>query len=336
MTNLDIALHESINGNPDVSEALLRAENQDDPRVKFNLGWHELRHGNFTLGFEGMNTGRFIRVFGSPPIPGSIWKDQDLHGKTILFRCEGGLGDQICNLRFAKGFEAKGAKVVVECDSMLAAFFSSQGFACCTDHRAVFYDYWIPAMSAAYILGHTYETLPGNPYLSAKPRELYSLPGELKVGIRWAGNPKFEHEQHRVFDPQPLLDLHTLDGIRLYSLQRDANLVDALPFPDMRDHMKTWTDTAEIIAGLDLVITSCTSIAHLSAALGVPTWVIVPVLPYYVWALPGETSPWYESVTLFRQQRYGSWTDPMRDIKTRLEMFLTDKSCMTLHRVQAA
>jgi hypothetical protein len=58
---------------------------------------------------------------------------------------------------------------------------------------------------------------------------------------------------------------------------------------------------------MDLVITSCTSIAHAAAALGKPTWVIVPILPYYIWALPGNKSPWYDSVTLFRQEVYKEW-----------------------------
>ena len=95
-------------------------------------------------------------------------------------------------------------------------------------------------------------------------------------------------------------------------------MVDGLPFADLRDRMKTWEDSASIIQGLDLVITSCTSIAHLSAALGKETWVIVPVLPYYTWAIPGETSGWYNSVRLFRQEKYGAWDAPLQKIEAAL------------------
>jgi hypothetical protein len=158
--------------------------------------------------------------------------------------------------------------------------------------------------------------------LDAEPKQLYSKPDTFKVGIRWAGNPKFEHEQHRKFDPQPLIDLHKLDGITLYSLQRDDNLIDGLPFADLRDQMKTFEDTASIIKGLNLVITSCTSIAHLSAALGVKTWVIVPIMPYYAWAEPKDTSVWYDSVRLFRQQKYGDWSHPLEEVKSALIQFL--------------
>jgi len=82
--------------------------------------------------------------------------------------------------------------------------------------------------------------------------------------------------------------------------------------------MKTFEDTASIIAGLDLVITSCTSIAHLSAALGKETWVIVPIMPYYAWAERKPTSVWYESVKLFRQQQYGDWSHPLSEVRSEL------------------
>lgn len=322
MHPLDLALQASINGNPDVSEDILRSyPQQDDARVVFNLGWHEMRHGNLKKGLEMMDAGRFISTFGLPRVPGEIWRNQDLTNKTLLFRCENGYGDEIMNFRFAKDFEAKGARVVVSCLPTLMPLFSRHGFVCVDNEAAAFvhYDYWVPAMSAAHILGYDSDNFPGKPYLTANPKALYAKPGTLKVGIRWAGNPQFEHEQHRRFDPQPLIDLHSLGGVTLYSLQRDENLIDGLPFADLRDQMKTWEDTASIIQGLDLVITSCTSIAHLAGALGKETWVIVPVLPYYPWAFPSEKSVWYESVRLFRQKEYGNWDAPLNAIRKALQ-----------------
>ena len=322
---LDMALTACINGHPEISEDILRSQpEQDDARIVFNLGWHEMRHGNLKKGLQMMDAGRFINVFGLPRIPGEIWKDQDLTNKTLLFRCENGFGDQIMNFRFAKDFVKKGARVVVSCAPELMPLFARHGFVCIDNGATpyIHYDYWVPSMSAAHILGYDTDNFPGQFYLDAEPKQLYSKPDTFKVGIRWAGNPKFEHEQHRKFDPQPLIDLHKLDGITLYSLQRDDNLIDGLPFADLRDQMKTFEDTASIIKGLNLVITSCTSIAHLSAALGVKTWVIVPVMPYYAWAEPKDTSVWYDSVRLFRQQKYGDWSHPLEEVKSALIQFL--------------
>ncbi len=322
---LDMALTACINGHPEISEDILRSQpEQGDARIVFNLGWHEMRHGNLKKGLQMMDAGRFINVFGLPRIPGEIWKDQDLTNKTLLFRCENGFGDQIMNFRFAKDFVKKGARVVVSCAPELMSLFARHGFVCIDNGATpyIHYDYWVPSMSAAHILGYDTDNFPSQFYLDAEPKQLYSKPDTFKVGIRWAGNPKFEHEQHRKFDPQPLIDLHKLDGITLYSLQRDDNLIDGLPFADLRDQMKTFEDTASIIKGLNLVITSCTSIAHLSAALGVKTWVIVPIMPYYAWAEPKDTSVWYDSVRLFRQQKYGDWSHPLEEVKSALIQFL--------------
>jgi len=325
---LDLALQASISGQPDISEDILRSQpEQDDARVVFNLGWHEMRHGNLKKGLQMMDAGRFINCFGLPRLEGEIWRDQDLTNKTLLFRCENGLGDQIMNFRFAKDFQDKGARVVISCHPQLMPLFSRHGFVCIDNGATpyIHYDYWVPAMSAAHILGYDTDTFPGQPYLTAEPKKLYGKSNTLKVGIRWAGSPEFEHEQHRRFDPQPLIDLHEVDGVTLYSLQRDDNLIDGLPFADLRDQMKTFDDTASIIQGLDLVITSCTSIAHLSAALGKETWVIVPILPYYAWAVPGEKSVWYDSVRLFRQTEYGNWDEPLNNVRLALEQKLNMK-----------
>jgi hypothetical protein len=318
---LDIALTASINGHPEISEDILRAQPQDDARVVFNLGWHEMRHGNLSKGLSLMDAGRFINCFGLPRIPGPIWRDKPLEGKTLLFRCEGGFGDQILNFRFARDFVAKGARVLVSCAPELKAIFSRHGFICVDNEgvNRVHYDYWVPAMSAAHILGYEMNTLSGAPYLTAEPRKLFAKPGTLRVGIRWAGSSEFEHQQHRVFPSAPLIDLHNLSGVTLYSLQRDENLVDGLPFADLRDQLKAWEDTASIIAGLDILISSCTSTAHMAAALGVETWVIVPVLPYYTWAVPGERSAWYDSVRLFRQAKYGEWDQPLQAVRQKLQ-----------------
>ena len=318
---LDEALSYAINGAPDRSEEILREQPQNDYRVLFNLGWHEMRNRNMKKAFEHFNYGRFIDVFGLPALPGKIWKDEPLEGKTLLFRCEGGYGDQILNFRFAKRFEEMGARVLVSCAPELKALFSRHGFIC-VDNEVIMcahYDYWVPAMSAAYVLDMEYEDLDGSPFISpTEPRKLFSKSGTLKVGIRWSGSPEFEDEQHRRFPPELMIGLHDIPNTTFYSLQRDENLVDGLPFGDMREQMKSWDETANIIAGCDVIITSCTSIAHLSAAMGKPTWIVTPIMPYYTWVVPGNTSNWYDSVRLFKQEKYGEWEYPFQKIREEL------------------
>lgn len=316
---LDVALKLAIEGEADWSERILRDQPQDDPRAVFNLGWHDLRHGNLRAGMDKLNAGRILNVFGSPPLQTTapIWRGPD---PTILLRLEGGLGDQIVNARFATTLAQHGRVVVMGDAKLLDLIRTIDGVneVVAEGEPLPDHDYWVPAMSAAYVLKMEYENLRGAPYLHAKPR---TFPKGLNVGLRWAGNPQFEHEQHRKFDPALMLALANIPNANFYSLQRDTDLLD-VPFTDLRGEMTTWTNTASILAGLDLVITSDTSIGHCAAALGVETWIIVPVLPYYMWALPGNTTPWYDTVTLYRQQTYGNWAAPFakitEDLHTRI------------------
>lgn len=315
---LNVALELSQHGQLDAAERILRSLPQDDLRVQYNLGYYDIRAGNLLKGMEGMNVGRWLRTFGSPAISTKpLWKDQPLHNKTLLFHSEGGYGDHIINIRFAKMFTDMGARVVVSTYPSMFELFRQlpwiyQLVSSDTAH-GVDHDYWVPAMAAPYVLGLT--AIDATPYIS---RYEYEPSDKLRVGIRWSGNPQFEHEQNRRFDPRLMLQLADTADVQLYSFQRDTNL-QALPSQiiDLQHELIDWTDTQKWISSMDLMITSCTSVAHLSAAMGVPTWVIVPCLPYYVWV--NDDIKWYDSVTVYKQQTFGDWSHPFQQIYADIE-----------------
>ncbi len=60
------------------------------------------------------------------------------------------------------------------------------------------------------------------------------------------------------------------------------------------------------MAGLDLVITSCTAPLHLAGALGVPTWGMIPASPHFAWLLERTDSAWYPTLRLYRQEKFGT------------------------------
>jgi hypothetical protein len=324
---LDVALEYAIAGEREKSKQILLNQPQEDPRVVFNLGWHDLAEGRMHEGFGKLNAGRWIDAFGSRPLKtdAPIWRGPN---PIILLRLEGGLGDQIVNVRFAKNLSQYG-DVIVLCDATLVELFSKVegvSHAQCECEGIPYHDYWVPGMSAPFVLNMEYEDLSGEAYLNVSPRK---LDGDFKVGLRWSGNPKFEHEQHRKFDPELMIKLSKMKGATFYSLQRDSDLQD-IDFKDLSSEMKTWEDTASIIKGLDLVITSDTSVAHCAGALGVETWMVIPVLPYYLWALPGDTTPWYNSIRLFRQETYGSWKEPFKNISTELRKKINNRNNQNL------
>ena len=333
-TRLNLQVLHYVNGNEAaayaISDELLRLAPQD-PRVLFNRGWHLIRRGQFQSGFAHLENGRMLKTYGSPPLASSrpLWNpEKSRPGDTLLLTLEGGLGDEILNVRFVRELARDyKLRVVVICTPSLAPVFHRMPEVAAVAQKeaclGIYHDWWAPGMSLPLLLKVEPKTLDGKPYLksdSARTQGLKGIldatgKGKLKIGIRWAGSPQFEHQQLRKFPPKTLLSLAGVANVQLYSLQTDNDLV-TLPegIIDLDPLIHDWDDTAAILQNMDLVISSCTSVAHMSAAIGRPTWVLVPVLPYYVWALPGSASPWYQSVRLFRQPSFGSWDLVEKDL----------------------
>jgi hypothetical protein len=310
-------------------------------RADFNRGWHEMMGGDLFEGFTLMNKGRNAELWGNKHIGTDkpIWDGSALNGKHILFNCEAGIGDQMLFVRFVKEISERGGKVIVSCDDKsLAGIFSRiPGVSAVVDGKVapgVYHDYWIPSMAVPQILETTYDDLSGKPYLTATDKYIKKFKpmmqsDKLKVGIRWSSMPSGgvtntlgDAYLSRKFPSSLMFNAVIQDHVQLYSLQRD-DAVDEMPrmsgIVDLSDLILTWEDTAGAIANLDLVISSCTSVAHLSAAMGKPTWIIIPLMAYYTWAMPGNKTAWYDSVTLFRQEVYGSWEAPFEKVKQELK-----------------
>jgi hypothetical protein len=311
----------------------LEALDPTDPKAKFNRGWFLINQGKLQEGFQCLENGRALKVYGSGKINTTkpIWDQSDLKGKTVILNMECGFGDQMIYARFATEIWKRGGKCIMCCEKSLhPLFLRIPGVKECITLDEVsrtYHDFWIPGFSASWLFGHEFDTLPNEPYIFAKNEsvDLWKTmlnTEKIKVGIRWSGSPLFEHQQFRIFPAEKLINLHKdFPHIQFYSLQRDTD-VKELPetISDLQHLIISWEDTAACIANLDLVITSCTSIAHLASAMGKPTWVIVPLLPYHVWAYGGDHSPWYQNTTkVFRQTKFGDWTETFQKVSDELK-----------------
>ncbi len=107
-------------------------------------------------------------------------------------------------------------------------------------------------------------------------------------------------------------------------LQKDIRAEDAAvlaSFPRLHAHAGELPDfaaTAALAAEMDLVVSVCTSVAHLAGALGRPLWVLLSFMPDYRWLLDRSDSPWYPTATLFRQPRFGDWGSVVEEARKRL------------------
>jgi Flp pilus assembly protein TadD len=258
------------------------------------------------------------------------WDGSPLEGQTILLHAEQGFGDVIQFIRFAPLVRERGGQVVVECPGPLIPLLR--------DCAGV--DRFIPAgsplpdfaahaslMSVPAILKTTASTLPAQvPYLRPDPeraqywrRELSTREG-LSIGIVWQGNPKHHNDRHRSIPLAQFEPLAYVDGVRLFSLQKEHGLdqLSSCRFPvtdvagRLDESAGAFVETAAVMSGLDLIVTCDTASAHLAGALGLPVWVALPVTADWRWLLDREDSPWYPTMRLFRQDRLNNWEEVFR------------------------
>jgi hypothetical protein len=135
--------------------------------------------------------------------------------------------------------------------------------------------------------------------------------GRARVGLVWSGNANNWIDARR----RILLSDWTQylpSGFDYYSLQKDVREEDKATlesgtmiryFNEERD----FVDTSALCECMDIVISVDTSVAHLSAALGRRTWILLPVVPDWRWMRERDDSPWYPTVRLYRQQVAGNW-----------------------------
>lgn len=262
---------------------------------------------------------------------------QSLDGKTILLHGEQGLGDMLQFCRYASCVALRGATVLLEVKAPLVALCATLAGVARVLARGEALppiDYHCPLMSLPLAFGTTLENIPASAgYLHADPAKIAHWRARLqsgsrpRVGLVWSGNAR-QRNDHKRSLPLALLLAHLPADIDYVCLQTDvrdtdrAALVGSGRIQDFGAELD-FDHTAAVCAGLDLVVGVCTSIVHLSAALGRPTWVLLPFSPDWRWLLGRSDSPWYQSVTLYRQTAPGDWQSALRrlaeDLRRRFD-----------------
>jgi hypothetical protein len=145
----------------------------------------------------------------------------------------------------------------------------------------------------------------------------------LRVGLVWSGNPLHTNDVNRSTSLRQM-SVILVDRARFYSLQKQPRPQDKVALlergnvVDLSEHLTDFVETAAVISHLDLVVTVDTSVAHLAAALGRPTWILLPHTPDYRWLLDRDDSPWYPSVRLFRQDERRTYDSALARVREAL------------------
>lgn len=286
-----------------------------------------LGRGDFAEGWREFEW-RFAaggRTPGRPGYAAPVWDGSPLAGQTVMVWIEQGLGDHIQFSRFIHGIRERGGRVWLQTPKSLMRLYATldgvdrlipEG---ATDEEIGAFDFQIPLLSLARIFGAAPDRLPGPvPYLAvpAGAEEacagLPSAGGELRVGIVWASRQGVSVGGRRDCGVEPFVRLAQLPGVTLHSLQFGERAQDLAAHPDsgiadLSNVVGDFATTAAFVQAMDLVITVDTAMAHLAGALGQRVWTLLSDPADWRWLRGRDDSPWYPTMTLFRQSRPGDW-----------------------------
>jgi len=265
------------------------------------------------------------------------WGGEPIEGKTILLHGEQGLGDAIQFCRYAPLVAERGARVILEVDRRLQTLMSSlDGVAQVlpVGDPLPEFDVHCPLLSLPRAFHTLLETVPSRtPYLHSPPERLAKWSSRLgpkhglRVGLIWSGNPAHHRDHARSIELSALSTL--LDtGATFFSLQKDARPADAAVLAERKDviqladELADFADTAAVMMHFDLIISVDTSTVHLAGALGRPVWILLPYLPDWRWLLDRDTSPWYPTARLFRQDATRRWDSVVPRVQSALSKMM--------------
>ncbi len=310
------------------------------PGTQYNLALACLREGKFREGWQRHEWRWQFRELSLRPrkFKQSQWNGQQLNGETVLLHAEQGLGDTIQFIRYLPLVAARGARIVLEVQPQLLTLLQAATCAvqvCARGEALPDFAYHLPLMSLPLVFDTDIDSIPSSsPYLCVdessieRARRVHPRRGpNLRVGLVWAGNPRFRGDQVRSTSLEALLPLSEIGCIDIFSLQFGAAVEQIVPlqkqFPltDACSKSKDFAETAALVATLDLVISVDTAIAHLAGAMGLPVWVLLPYLADWRWLERREDSPWYPRARLFRQPSPGDWRAVAERVRDALGVF---------------
>jgi len=300
--------------------------------LKVNISLQLLLDGQLAEGWD-LYEERFFRPVR--PVPNRKfsqpwWRGEPLKDQRLLLWGEQGAGDRLMFARLLPHVLEQARGVIVETDprmlSLMQRSFPQANWIAersPADPLTRTADWQAPIGHLAKVYVRALDQFDeGGPYLKPEPQlvqewatRLNSLNGK-KVGIVWAGNPGHQNDKNRSMPLETLQPLLDLPGLSFVSLQVGDQ---AGKFGEFSDHffdaapmLKSYDDTAALLANLDMVVGVDTSVVHLAGAVGCPAHVLIPYCPDWRWLIGSpDSTPWYRCLHLYRQSQWRDWTAPV-------------------------
>jgi hypothetical protein len=324
------AFNIALQGDRKTSENILldlikkHPERQEDMRSA--LSGKLLREGKIAegiLSFLGTfkpKSGKFDQILKIKRWTGTIQP-----GKTIYVEGEGGIGDEIINIRFFKYIQDFGMTPVLYSSwskyrEDTVDLFRRNGFEVITETYSIDRSQlWAPMMSLPGYLNLDESKLWYGTYLKPLKNSKNRIESKkFKIGIKCSGNPYFAQDEYRKIPLEKMLEYLPTDA-EIYYIDKES--VNNNAVINLAPRIDSWEDTLDFIDQMDCIVSSCTSLVHAAGAIGKTTFVIVPIAEYYIWSTSSKTtkSPWYgDNFQVHKQTVVRSWDEPLENVKQEL------------------
>ncbi len=330
---------------------LALAKAPDDPEARLNRALLWIQQGKLAASWreyewrwKSRDTGRRGRLLEQP-----LWQGEPLAGRKILVHGEQGVGDEIMFASCLGDLVSEGAHVTLTCDRRLAPLFArsfptvdvravERGHESWSSWSAEQVDFQVPAGSLPRYLRTSWQDFPDRAGFLEADRDLVAawrerldaLGGGMKMGLSWRGGKNAAERRRRSPLPCDWSDFGHQPGVVWIDVQYAAagTTVDnaEMPVPLVRferlDPREQLDELAALLVALDGVVCVGNATAHLSGALGVPTWVLLPRYWGWRWFLDRATCPWYRSVRIRRQSRDGDWQEVLGRVGSEIGHFV--------------
>ena len=320
------------------SEEIILSQIAENPKqeetIRYALSGQMLRSGRTAEGILNfIDTFKPASQLFEHQLKMQKWCGGAQPGRTIYVNGEGGVGDEIINIRFFRHLKDLGMNpILFSCWSMyrpdLVDLFRRHGHEVITDTYSIKTEHlWTNFMPLPGYLGLSEKDLWKGTYLTPQKDPQRKLQGKkFKIGIKCNGNPYFSQDIYRCIPIDQLIDhLPKQSDVEIYYFDKEKTH-DACV--NMKDRLHTWEHTLDYLDQMDVVISSCTSLVHAAGAMGVRTIVIVPVAEYYVWTSTrtDNTTPWYgDNFIVLKQTKLRSWNEPLAMMQKLVEHMINER-----------
>ena len=306
------------------------ALNPDNRRARTELAIALMMRGELEVGFAAYEARK--RLAETPKVEFSqpAWDGGAIEGKRILLYPEQGLSDVLLFVRFARELKRRGAIVIVLCQALLKDLLTGTDYideTVAEGEKLPAFDLHASLVSLPHLCRADFTEVSA-PYLQAPNERRITLghleKAKLRIGVYWAAMPGQPQDRQRSAPFTQFLALAGDPELLMFSLQGGVHQKDIQQFGaggllhDVGRGIFDFAEAATALAQLDLLISIDAPIAHLAAAMGLPTWVLMPSVADWRWQL-GGAQPWYPSARLFRQPRPGDWDSVFTEVKAELQ-----------------